>query len=232
METKYIDIAAIFQTAKSVITSPAGFFRTMPKTGGFVMPLVFMAAMGLVSGVIGGALHALDQALGLHLYAGVPIGSVYLVLLPVLTAVGLVIFGFIGAGILFLIWKLMGSRQDYETAYRCGAYLAALFPITTLLGLLPYVGGAIGLLVILYYLVIASVEVHALPPARCWTVFGMLTALIMLFSVSSQIATRGFDRRKEQAAEEWQKAVGEMQKMQKQMQEEMEKQIPPASPSK
>lgn len=63
--------------------------------------------------------------------------------MPIAVAIG----SFIGAAILFVIWKLMGSQEDYETAYRCGAYLMALAPITTLINVIPYAGAIISLVI-------------------------------------------------------------------------------------
>lgn len=236
MEAKGIDFAAIPQTAIRVVTSPAAFFREMPKSGGFLEPLVFMVVMSVFSGVLGGVLHALSNILGLHLYTGVAVGFMAIVMMPVLAAIGSAIFGFIAAGILFVIWKLMGSNEDYETAYRCTAYLAAITPITTVLGIIPYVGGAIGLVVMLYYLVTASVEAQGIPLRKAWVVFGIITAVFVVLNVSAQITARRFARNMEQASESWKDASQEMQKaaeeMQKRMKEEMEKQNPPAEPSK
>jgi hypothetical protein len=236
MDAKSIDFAAIPHTALKVVTSPAAFFREMPKTGGFVEPLVFMVIMSVISGVLGGLLHALTNILGLHLYAGVAMGFLSIVMMPVLAAIGSAIFGFIAAGILFVIWKLMGSNEDYETAYRCTAYLAAVTPITTFLGIIPYVGGALGLVVMLYYLVTASVATQSIPSRKAWMVFGIITAVFVVLSVSAQIAARRFERNMEQASESWKDASKEMQKaaeeMQKRMKEEMEKQKVPAEPSK
>jgi hypothetical protein len=229
MEAKGLDFAAIPQTAIRVITSPASFFRGMPKSGGFVEPLVFMVVMAVVSGVLGGLLHALTNVLGLHLYAGVAMGFMSLVMMPVLAAIGSAVFGFIAAGVLFVIWKIMGSNEDYEAAYRCTAYLAAISPITTVLNSIPYVGGALGLVVLLYYLVTASVAVHGIPSQKAWLVFGIIVALLMVLSVSAQIAARRFARSMEQATESWKDASEQMKKsaeeMQKQMQERMKKQM-------
>jgi len=47
-----IDYAAIPQTAIRVITSPSAFYRDMPKSGGFVEPLVFVIVMGCIAGII------------------------------------------------------------------------------------------------------------------------------------------------------------------------------------
>jgi hypothetical protein len=52
MEPKDINFAAMPQTAVRVVTAPADFFKTMPKTGGFLEPLVFAVIMGAVAGII------------------------------------------------------------------------------------------------------------------------------------------------------------------------------------
>jgi len=59
MEQKGFDFAAIPQTAIRIITQPAAFFREMPKTGGFVEPLIFMVVIGVVSGLIQAVLSLL-----------------------------------------------------------------------------------------------------------------------------------------------------------------------------
>jgi len=227
MEAKNIDFAAIPQTAIKVVTSPAEFFRQMPKTGGFLEPLVFMVVMGVISGVLSGLFLALSSILGLHLYPGSQMGVIAIVMMPIMYAIGSAIFGFVTAAILFVIWKLMGSGESYETAYRSIAYLSALSPITTALGIIPYLGGAIGLLIGTYYLVTASVQVHGIPAQKAWLVFGIFAAIFIVLSVSAQITARRFVRNMEQASESWKGAADEMQKaaeeMQQRMEDEMEK---------
>jgi hypothetical protein len=222
MEARSIDFAAIPQTAIKVVTSPGEFFREMPKSGGFVEPLVFMVIMGVVSGLIGGLLQALSSLFGLHLYVGMHMGIAAIVLVPIMAAIGTAIFGFVSAAILFVIWKLMGSNESYETAYRCVAYLAAVSPITTLFGVIPYLGGAIGLIIFTYYLVLASAQTHGLPVQRAWLVFGILAAIFIVLSVSAQIAARRLIRNMEQASESWKGASEEMQKAAEEMRKKME----------
>ena len=235
MDTKGINLAAIPQTALKVLTSPAAFFREMPKSGGFIEPLVFMVVMG----VIGGLIQAVLGLLNMLPVAGMAAGLASIVLLPVMIA----IFGFIGAGILFVIWKLMGSQESYETAYRCAAYISALTPITTLLGIIPYLGAALGVVIYTFFLVIASTEVHGLPAKKAWLVFGIIGAILIVMSLGAQRAARnmtGIGREMEEMSkdmqkqsEEMQKHAGEMQKkaeeagkaaeeMQKQMEEQSE----------
>ncbi|MGA7826367.1 MAG: YIP1 family protein [Geobacteraceae bacterium] len=222
MESKGINLAAIPQTAIKVVTTPAVFFREMPKFGGFVEPLVFMVIMGVISGLISGLLQAISSLLGLHLFVGTQMGVAAIVFMPIMFALGSAVFGFVSAAILFVIWKLMGSEESFETAYRCVAYLAALSPITALLGIIPYLGGAIGFVVFCFYLVTASVQSHGIAPQRAWVVFGILAAIFVVFSVSAQIAARRFARNMEQAAESWKGASDEMQKAAEEMQKKME----------
>jgi hypothetical protein len=235
MEARSIGFAAIPQTAINVVSSPVEFFRAMPKTGGFLEPLVFLVVMAIVSGLISALIQTLSSLIGLQLYLGMQLGAAAIILMPIMAAIGAAIFGFVSAAILFVVWKLMGSGESYETAYRCVAYLAALSPLTTVLGIIPYLGGAIGLGIITYYLVMASVQTHGLPAQRAWLVFGVLAAICIVLSVSAQIAARRFARNMEQASESWKGASEEMQKaaeeMQKKMEEELKKHqqsLPPA----
>lgn len=217
METKGINIAAIPQTAIRVIISPSAFFREMQKTGGYVEPLVFMVVMG----VIGGLIQTVFSLLGLHLAAGMAMGAASIIILPILIA----IFGFVGAAIIFVIWKLMGSQESYETAYRCAAYISALTPITTVLGLIPYLGAPIGIVLSTFFLVIASVEVHKIPSRKAWLVFGIIGAILIIMSISSEFAARRlaveakkFQKDMEEASKAMQKQAEEMQKQMEQMQ--------------
>jgi hypothetical protein len=225
METKGINVAAIPQTAVKVLTSPAAFFREMPKSGGFVDPLVFMVAMG----VVGGLIQAVLTIAGLHVGAGIAAGIAAIIVVPVVIA----IFGFFGAAIIFGIWKLMGSQESYETAYRCAAYISVLTPITTILGIIPYAGSAIGIVLSTFFLVIASVEVHKIPSQKAWLVFGIIGGILIVMSISAQFAARKMVRDTEETSKEMQKAAEEMQKkaaeaakaaeeMQRQMQQQSE----------
>jgi len=68
--------------------------------------------------------------------------------------------------IFFVIWKLMGSQEDYETAYRCGAYLMALVPITAIISAIPYAGVVIIVVIDVFYLVTASISCSYIPSQK------------------------------------------------------------------
>jgi hypothetical protein len=225
MEGSKIDFATIPQTAMKVLTSPAEFFKEMPKTGGFVEPLVFMIAMGVVAGLLRSILSVLRLQVG----AGMAMGLGSVIILPIMIG----IFGFVGAAILFLIWKLTGSQESYETAYRCGAYIGVLTPISVLLHLIPFVGAAVSVLLMTFFLVIASVAVHNIPSRKAWLVFGIIGGLLVFFSVSAEFAARRIGREAaeyqkkaeqfQKQAEDASKAMGKQsEEAAKQMQQQME----------
>ena len=185
MEPKDINFAAMPQTAVNVVTKPAEFFQGMPKSGGFLEPLVFAVIMGFISGVIQAVLSFIGLGPGAG-YGGGIHGFTMIIFMPIAAAIG----SFIGGAILFIIWKLMGSQEDYETAYRCGAYLMALVPITAIIGVIPYAGGLISMGIYLFYLVTASIYVHNIPSQKAWLVFGIIFAIFALIGVYGEHKAR------------------------------------------
>jgi len=139
-----------------------------------------------------------------------------IVFVPIMVA----IFGFVGAAVMFIIWKIMGSRESYETAYRCGAYASGIVPITTLLGIIPYLGSIIGIAWLLYLMVVASTEVHKIEQKKALMVFGTICALLVIMNTCSQYGARkmqkGMDewstKMQNMTPEEAGKSVGEFMK--------------------
>ena len=231
MESKGMDIAAIPQTAIKVLTSPSAFFREMPKTGGFTEPLIFAVALGVVSGLI----QAILGIIGLRFVMGVGMALASVILMPIFIVIG----SFIGAAILFVIWKLMGSQESYETAYRCGAYMSAISPIIAILGIIPFIGSPVGIVLGIFLIVIASVEVHKIPSQKAWLVFGIIGAIFVLLSVSSEFAARRltreatkFQKEWEQRSKEMQKQTEDAQKAAEELQKQLQKQFPEQFPGK
>jgi hypothetical protein len=209
------DLNSILNTVMGVITNPVGFFRDMPKSGGFVPPLIFAVVMGVAAGVV----RAILGILGIGFAGSFFMAIMLIVITPILVA----IFGFVGAAIMFFIWRLMGSQESFETAYRCGAYATAISPITSLLYLIPYLGSLVGLVWMMYLLVIASIEVHNIAARTAWIVFGSLCALFAILTLWSEHSTRNLANRmgqfqkqlqktEEMSPEEAGKAVGEFLK--------------------
>jgi hypothetical protein len=122
MEAKEINYAAMPQMAVRIVTAPAEFFREMPKTGGFLEPLVFSGVMGLAASIIQAIWSLLGFGYGGQAQSGLASIFLSIIYMPVIFAIS----SFIGAAIVFYIWKLMRSTENYEVSYRCMAYLMAL----------------------------------------------------------------------------------------------------------
>jgi hypothetical protein len=179
-------VQGIIDTAKQVIMDPVGFYRGMAKGGGFSDPLVFAVVLGVVTGIVQAIIGLVH--LGPAVSAVMALGSI--IVMPIMV----LIFGFVGAAIVFVIWKVMGSNESYETAYRCGAYASAISPITAVASLIPFVGSLVGLAWMTYLLVMASIEVHKIPAKKAWMVFGIIAAIFALMSLGAQAGARKAQR--------------------------------------
>ena len=206
------NINNILNTAVTVIKNPVGFFRDMPKTGGFIEPLIFAIAMGLISGVLTTILSIFKLGSATSFLMGIA----FIIIYPIMITIA----SFIGAAIIFVIWKVMGSEEPYETAYRCMAYAMAISPITTLIGIIPYLGAILNLAWWFYLLVTASTEVHKIVRKTAILVFGIICIVLAMFSTCSQFtasrikknAEHFSSRMDEMTPEEAGKAFGEFMK--------------------
>ncbi len=188
------NVSIILNTAVKIITNPAGFFRDMPKTGGLIEPLIFAVAMGIISGI----LTAILSIFSLGSAASFFMGIAFIIIYPVMVG----IFSFIGAAIIFIIWRIMDSKEPYETAYRCMAYAMAITPITVLLGIIPYLGAIISLVWWFYLMVAASTEVHKIAQKTAFMVFGIICILLAMLSTCSECTSRKFQKSAEQFSSE------------------------------
>lgn len=193
-------INVILNRAIAVITNPVGFYKSMPKSGGFTDPLVFMIAMAVVAGVLTAALSVFG--IGVR---GATMGAfATIVLMPIIVA----IVGFIGAGIVYVIWKLMGSQENYETAYRCVAYSMAIAPVITILGIFPTIGSIANAVWAMALMAIASIHVHGRPEKLSWSVFGALALFLMVINIGSERAANEMSR--------------DMEELQRQLEEQLQ----------
>jgi hypothetical protein len=97
--------------------------------------------------------------------------------------------GFVAAAVFFVIWHLMGSQQNYQTAFRCWAFTTPLAVVSSILGIVPYLN-IIGLLLGMYFLVIASTETHGIASKRAWTVWGSICGALIILLTASEVARR------------------------------------------
>ena len=175
-------IPDILEKARTVLTAPADFYRQMPKSGGFLDPILFLIVMAVVGAII--LVFCGFVGLGPMGALGVGIGS--MLFMPIMAIIG----SFIGGAIMFVIWKLMGTQENFETAYRCIAYASAIYPVTALFGLIPYLGSIVGIAWGFYLMFIATKEVHHLNEKTASMVFGILGLILIVSNISSEMAAR------------------------------------------
>lgn len=156
----------------------------MPDDGGLAPPLVFAVAAGLAAG----ALRTILDLAGRGSHPGAGGALLALLLTPAFVAIG----SFIVGGMLYLIWQAMGSKESFETSYRCAAYVAGIAPFALLLERIPYAGGILALAWGCGLLVIASERVHGIARTRALAVFGGVFAALALMSVVSEYHARHF----------------------------------------
>lgn len=175
-------IQSIVEKAIRVITQPGGFYRDMAKTGGLVEPLIFVVVMGVASAVF----LVVFSLFGVGSVGSMAMGLGSAILMPIFA----VLASFIGAAIMFVIWKLLGSSESFEVAYRCVGYAAAIYPLTALLGLIPYLGSIIGVAWGMYLMVLASTNVHLIGQQKAYLVFGIIGLFLMAMNLSGEMAAR------------------------------------------
>jgi hypothetical protein len=208
-------LESILASARAVLTDPAGFFRTMPRSGGFVDPLIFVVALAIVSSLVAVPFWLL----GIGPYAAFPGVIATFLVSPLMTG----LFSFVGAAILYAVWRALGSQQSYETAYRCAAYMSAISPFAVPLSVVPYIGGIAMVVWGFFLTVLASEHVHAIDRQKARTVFGVIAVVLALMSISAQRFARSveyragavtdqLDKLEEMSPEEAGKAVGEFLK--------------------
>jgi len=173
---------AIIKKALFILKKPASFYREMPKSGGFLEPVIFVIVMAVIVGLI----MTLFSLFGLGIMGGMAFGFNTILF----TTIASVISSFIGAAILFVIWKLMGSDENYQVAYRCIAFAAVTYPAVALLAPIPFIGSIASIIIGTYFMVIASIQVHGIKPRTAYLIFGILGFIGLLSNISNEIAVR------------------------------------------
>ncbi len=185
--------------ARSVVLDPVDFFRTMPRSGGWQEPMVFLLTMSLA-----GALLRLVLGLVFGLFGSGTSIALFAGLFSIFTALIVVpIAAVVVAGITHVIWTVLGSQQPFEVSLRCIAFMSALMPIHAVVQALPVVGLWLAIAVSLYgvYLFLpASTEVHMIGRMKASVVallfsglalLGLLNSTFTMWKLRRMIAQRG-----------------------------------------
>jgi hypothetical protein len=175
-------LSAIIKKALVILKNPILFYREMPKSGGYLEPVLFVTVMAVIVGL----LMTVFSIFGLGIMGGMALGINTILFTTVMS----IISSFIGAVILYFIWKLMGSNESYETSYRCIAYASVVYPLVALLGSIPYLSSAVSVLFGTYLMIIASVEVHHIKQKTAYIVFCIIGIIGLLSNISNEMLVR------------------------------------------
>ena len=206
------------ENTKVFFTSPNAIYDNFEKTGGYLEPVVYIALMN----VFGSMIFSLGSLFSLS----------NLLLSVIIIPIGL-ISSFITAAILHFIWVFLGSKETYETSFRCIASIAPLIPISGIVYIIPFIGKWISVFIFpfifYYFIILASVNVHNVDQEKAKKVFLVLTLIWVFFSFVGNVKwsiyqrkIRKMQKEAEQRMKEYQK---QMEEYEKKMKEEYEKQL-------
>jgi hypothetical protein len=136
---------AFFETLKLVLLNPTVAFASMRKEGGLADPLIYALIGGSIGGIVGLIWQVLFSSIGsmgernpVVAMIGTGVGVVlWIILVPLFV----VLFLFIGAGILHLCLMLVGgANRSFETTFRVVSYSVGS---TNPIGIIPVCGGIV-----------------------------------------------------------------------------------------
>ncbi len=210
------NFAAMPRLAVRIIVAPAKSFRKMPETGGFLEPLLFVVVAGFAASII----HAIWSFLGFGYGGQAQAGWAWILLSVFFLPIILSICSFIGAAILFILWKLMGSKQNYEVSYRCMAYLMAIAPLIAIIEIIPYAGIILSFAIVTFYIVVVSKVVHCVSVLKALLTFGIIGLVITILSLCSEYSERNptpeqVRKAAEETARQYQQNIDENKKQAK-----------------
>jgi hypothetical protein len=180
----YVDFSPknLIANAKAFFTTPGPFFARIDPQSKIGAPLINLVIWSSISGVVTGLVTMVKSGNPL-VGAGAAIGGA--IFMPIFMG----IMGFVTAGVWHIVCKILGGQAGYSGSYAAVAGMAPLFPISSLLGILPF-GVVIAQAGGLYFSVEAAHGVHKIPRKKAWIAFGILTALAMLFTVIGTLASK------------------------------------------
>jgi hypothetical protein len=124
-------VKSFIDVVKTVFFKPKDFYQSMPTTGGFPSPLIFLAICLGISALISAIIW------------GTVAGFFYFLIFGL-------IMSFIGAAILYFIaQQFFEGKGTYEGTYRVVAY-AGVVSLISWLSVIPFLGGLIAFLAFLY----------------------------------------------------------------------------------
>ncbi len=136
------DIKKIFDDSKRCLLNPKDYFSSIPKTGGYVDPIIKALIYGAVSGIFG-FVWSLFGARG----AGIMFSESGRLVILIGPIIGAFIGLFIGGLILLVISVICGGSSNFEANVRTVASLLVIIPMNAILGFFTIINYSLGSIV-------------------------------------------------------------------------------------
>ncbi len=184
--TEYGLLNALYLTTRDVLTGPQRFFQRMPSRVGLLQPLLYAVAIGVIASFMawlwslaGTSLQTLAGAAVGKMFSG-PLWSFASFIASPLTVAILV---FVHAALMHGMLMLLGGNQlGFEATFRVAAYGQA----ASLLVVLPFCGGLLGIILELAIDVMGLYSIHGTDPWRA-AVAVLVPALVCASSLGAVI---------------------------------------------
>ena len=197
----------VLPTMIEVLTDPRAFFSSMPREGGYESPGLFAVVMLMVNAVIAGVFALL------HLRV---LGFVAaLIVLPLFGAIGLAI----GTIIVLLLSRALKGEATLESSFRIVAYSAALLPLATIAGVVPYLPILVDAYGI-YIFIVAVITAHKVEEQRAWTVLGGMGAVVLLLALLATVTSRRVGPKLERLGHELERNAEQLKRAAEEMREQ------------
>ena len=188
----------IYQTFKSVLFSPARFFRGMPTGKGTGEPLAFGLLLGSLGYMVGFfweflILSGTLRSYGDGLFDLIPMNWIFIFVMIISPVLVIVNMFFTGAIIHAMMLGLKGGKKGFEGTFRVIAFGQA----THALSFIPFIGGFIGWFWHLVLVIIGLREIHETSYATAitavfFTIILKGIMLLPLFFIKNLISALGF----------------------------------------
>jgi hypothetical protein len=147
-------------TLRQSLFSPVAFFAGLPRSGGFLVPLLFALIIETIGGLAG---YAWGQVFESPFFSSPKASGssmvVMALLMPLILFVSIVIWALVLHVSLFLVG---GAKEEFEATFRVVCYSSG----PSLCGAIPIIGTWISLPWRMYLVIIATREVHRITTVK------------------------------------------------------------------
>ncbi|MEN8005616.1 MAG: YIP1 family protein [Candidatus Krumholzibacteriota bacterium] len=189
---RYGFLNGLYLTIKDVLLTPRTFFHRMPTRVGLAQPLYFALVLGVVAAFFGWMWSLAGSSLQMFVaedFEEVFKGPLFSFLAFLFSPITVAILVFIKAGLIHLMLMLVGGNKlGFEATFRVAAYGEA----ASILALVPFCGGVLGVLWSLFVTIVGLYSIHETDPWRAVAaVIAPMALCLSLISASAILVMVG-----------------------------------------